>query len=109
MLISTEHTASTENGQVAGLWDDAKEKFKNCFDRDQFGDCLDFDKVDKDGGVERIPAVPEDGGMYPADVHQAESFEMASTEGNQAPMINIEIHKLEVTIDYPDFNFDTAC
>ena len=101
MLISTEHTASTENGQVAGFWDDVEK----CFDRGQFEDCFDF--FDKDGGVERIPAVPEDGGTYPADVHQAESFEMVSTEGNQAPMINIEIHRLD--IDYPDLNVDTAC
>lgn len=97
-----EHTASKDGDEVAGLWDDAKEEFNNCFVTDQFGNCVDFE--------ERIPAVPEDGGTFSADfAMEAQPFEMASTEGNQAPMIHIEIHKLEVPIDYPDFNFDSAC
>ncbi len=76
-----EHTASTDGDEVAGLWDDVKDEFENCFVKDKFENCFVRDPC----GNCFDDFVPEDGGTYSADfameAQPAELFEIASTEG----------------------------
>lgn len=103
MINSIKQTA--DNGQVAGFWDDVKEKLREWYDKD-----LQEWFFHKDDGVDTTPVVLDDGGTYPADfgveAQSMEVYEMASTEDGEAPVVNQD---LDVTADCSDLNFEGVC
>ena len=95
MYNTMEQTTSTEGVQVAGFFDDAKEKLQ------------EWIGCDEKGTVDTTPAISDDPGAHPAEVASlTQSIELVSAESQQTPSIQIEVNDLDVNIEYPDINFE---